>query len=288
MPLSYAGSNDGSTCFFTERTPEGIGNRAGCIKLTDAQMSLATSFTGFDFESIWYMGSAHPQLRMKQPIQPVVPTGIVIVSLPDKTEYLEKEAFCPDGLSVVLCYSDGTSVPVTDYLLGGYEGTVGKHTVTVTHSGFCVTFPVTVKAVSPDAITSSVYTVTPQWLRKIPLHTTVSALIKGLDSSDFIAVFNGESQPGENAYVRTGMTVAIMDGNNRKFSVTAVVTGDVNGDGKLTSADLQEVIHHLLKKQLLSEAYAQATDCNGDGNVTLTDFLLLKSHILVDSAPTPN
>lgn len=280
LPGGYIGQNDGSNCFFLDTVSQGTGNGGSCVKLTASEMTLAESFPGFDFQSVWYMGSSHPLLRMKTPPKPVVPQSIEITTLPKRTQYTEGESFCPDGLCVTLRYSDGTSVPVTDYLLGGYEPTVGEHTVTVTHSGFSATFSVKVTVAAPDAITSSIYAVTPQWLRKIPPYTTVNALKKGLDGNSFIAVFNDENPADSNSYVRTGMTIAIVEGAAKKFSLTAVVTGDTDSDGKLTATDLPGILHHLLKQQPLSGPYAQAADCNDDSKVTLTDFLLLKAHIL--------
>lgn len=287
VPASYMGQNDGTTCFFLDTVPAGTSNNAACVMLTDAQMRLQDNYPGFDFDNVWYMGS-YPMLRMKAPSKPVTKERLEITSLPDKTVYLENEPFCADGLTVAVCYSNGTRKPVTDYMIGGYEATAGEHLITVTWEGLCATFAVTVNAIVPDTITSAVYTVASGWLRKIPLCTTVADLTANLSESAYIAVYNGQTKAHSTAYVRTGMTVAVLEDDIVKTSLTAVVTGDVSGDGKLTTADLTSVKTHLLKSSTLTGAAVQAADCNADGNVTLTDFLLLNAHILGKRTVQPN
>ena len=76
------------------------------------------------------------------------------------------------------------------------------------------------------------------------------------------------------------MVVKLMDGINTKDMVTVVVTGDVNGDGKLSVTDMLAVKSLLLKKGTLEEVFAVAADVTGDGKQTITDFLQIKSHLL--------
>lgn len=286
-PASYVNENDGTTCFFLDNVPAGTSNNAACVMLTDALMRLSDSYYGFDFDNVWYMGS-YPMLRMKAPSKPVTKERLEITSQPDKIVYLENELFCADGLTVTVCYSNGTRKPVTDYMIGGYEATAGEHIITVTWEDLCATFAVTVNAIVPDTITSAVYTVASGWLRKIPPCTTVADLTANLNESTHIAVYNGQTKAHRSAYVRTGMTVAVLEGDVVKTSLTAVVTGDISGDGKLTTADLTSSKAHLLKSDNLTGAAVQAADCNGDGNVTLTDFLLLNAHILGKRTVQPN
>ena len=65
-------------------------------------------------------------------------SGITIVSLPDKTDYLEGETISLSGLKVQADYSDGRpSTVVTDYKVKGIDTSVpavpGRYTVTVTY-----------------------------------------------------------------------------------------------------------------------------------------------------------
>lgn len=287
VPESYWGGNYGSTCLFLDNVAAGTGNAAPCVKLTDAEMRLSESYAGFDFSTVWVMDGGYPKLRRTQVSVPKVLERIEVTP-PEKTVYTEGDSFSSVGLTVTACYSDGSRKTVTDYLLGGYEPTPGEKTLTVSYGGKTATFPVTVKIRVPDAITSAVYKVESGWLRKIPLGTSVSTLRSGIPEKDFIAVYNGSSIANGTSHVRTGMTVALLDGDMMKAALTAVVTGDISGDGKLTVTDLLAAKAHVLKKSALTDAAAQAADCNADGSITLTDFLLLKAHLLGKSTVQAN
>ena len=82
----------------------------------------------------------------------------------------------------------------------------------------------------------------------------------------------------------TGETVAtgtvlrsVVEG--REISLTAIVAGDLNGDGGVTISDLLKQKTYLLG-QTLSQTEIVAGDLNGDGSVTITDFLKVKAYLL--------
>ena len=92
--------------------------------------------------------------------------------------------------------------------------------------------------------------------------TSVTAL-----SGKGYTVYSGSNKvTGGN--LATGMTA--VTGNT---SVTVVVTGDANGDGKLTITDVVKLQSHVVGKSALSGAYAKAADINHDGKVTITDVV---------------
>ena len=62
-------------------------------------------------------------------------------------------------------------------------------------------------------------------------------------------------------------------------SLTVIVTGDLNGDGKVTISDMLMVKSSVLGGKL-SNVAAAAGDLNRDGKVTITDFLKVKSYLL--------
>ena len=81
------------------------------------------------------------------------------------------------------------------------------------------------------------------------------------------AVYSGTTQVTE-GLLATGMT-ATTGGK----TYTLVVTGDANGDGKVTITDVVTLQSHVVGKQTLEGAYAKAGDLNGDGKVTITDVV---------------
>lgn len=62
-------------------------------------------------------------------------------------------------------------------------------------------------------------------------------------------------------------------------TLTAIVTGDLNGDGNVTITDMLMLKNKVLGQPLTDVAEA-AGDINYDGNVTITDFLRIKSALL--------
>ena len=56
--------------------------------------------------------------------------------------------------------------------------------------------------------------------------------------------------------------------------------GDANGDGKVSISDLLVIKSHIMDKKFLSQDFVIVADMNGDGNVTITDFLCVKDIIL--------
>ena len=71
-----------------------------------------------------------------------------------------------------------------------------------------------------------------------------------------------------------------MEGYTVRQTLTVVVTGDVNGDGKITLTDFVRIKSHLLGASQLTGAYGMAGDVSGDGKITLTDFVKMKAHLL--------
>lgn len=83
-----------------------------------------------------------------------------------------------------------------------------------------------------------------------------------------VTVYRDGLEIASDAPLATGMT-ATFSGS----SYTLVITGDANGDGKITITDVVALQSHVVGKQTLEGAYAKAADLNGDGKVTITDVV---------------
>ena len=136
------------------------------------------------------------------------------------------------------------------------------------------------KSLIPSTITSPKYNVSGGILSKVGIGTTAETLLGNLSEGRFAGVYQGTKAVAKGDLVGTGMTVKIMDGTTVKVSATVVVTGDINGDGKITITDMLAAKAHLLKKSALSGVYSKAADTNGDSLISITDFIQLKAHIL--------
>ncbi len=63
-------------------------------------------------------------------------------------------------------------------------------------------------------------------------------------------------------------------------SYQAVIYGDSNGDGVVSSLDVVKVRNHILGRSALSGAYGKAADCNKDGKINSSDVVKIRNHIL--------
>ena len=63
-------------------------------------------------------------------------------------------------------------------------------------------------------------------------------------------------------------------------SYTVIVTGDINGDGKISITDMIAAKAHLLNKEIIRGTSATAADTNGDGKISITDFIQIKAKLL--------
>ena len=75
-------------------------------------------------------------------VVPVKETGINLLSLPDKTRYIEGQSLDTTGLVVELEYNNGKKEIVTGYEIDSYENTVGTREITVRYGDLAASFQV--------------------------------------------------------------------------------------------------------------------------------------------------
>ena len=90
--------------------------------------------------------------------------------------------------------------------------------------------------------------------------------VKSLTDSGY-TVYSGK-QEVTSGYAGTGMTAV-----SGSTSLTIVVTGDVNGDGRITITDVVKLQNYAANAGDLDEAAMMAGDLNGDGRITITDVV---------------
>lgn len=120
--------------------------------------------------------------------------------------------------------------------------------------------------------------------------TCVKGVSAGASVSDFAASFNHDASSlvVKNASgtavttgtLATGYTVSLVINGSVIESYAVVVSGDINGDGLSTAADVLTVAMKIKSQATLSGAYLSAADDNGSGAVDSSDYLAIKE--LVD------
>ncbi len=120
-----------------------------------------------------------------------------------------------------------------------------------------------------EGILTEYFSVEQGYITGIAPGTPVEKLLNVCVPSD--ATAQGET-------VATGTTVSCFAGE-QELSLTAVVKGDLNGDGAVTISDLL-IQKAALLGQEITPLEAAAGDLNRDGSLTITDFLTVKAHLL--------
>ena len=106
---------------------------------------------------------------------------------------------------------------------------------------------------------------------------TVGALKKKTNDGEVTIKNANGAVVGDSEAIGTGYTMTFKNGE----TVTIVVYGDLNGDGKINSADLLKMRLALLKKTNLSGAYLESAHVhNISGDINSADLLRLRLHLL--------
>ena len=115
-------------------------------------------------------------------------------------------------------------------------------------------------------------------IKNIPENTTVEFLLQNLQiGSDNYRIENNSGETlTEAALVGTGSLLKI----NESEIFNIVVTGDTNGDGKISITDLSKLKLHLVKLELLENLSLIGADINQDGETTLTDLSRMKEYLV--------
>lgn len=82
-----------------------------------------------------------------------------------------------------------------------------------------------------------------------------------------------------NGAIASGDKIKIKTDSEEK-EYTIILYGDVNGDGKISSADYIIVKNHIMEVTKLSELEKIYADANKDGKISSADYVAIKNHIM--------
>ena len=120
------------------------------------------------------------------------------------------------------------------------------------------------------------YIVQDSYILNIDAKTTVSDFIIKY-GNDIKYITRDGLNLAENDVVATGDIIELQSGEK----YTAVVAGDINGDGKVSAFDLSMLRKYILKQQEFNEIEKMAADINLDGNnIGAKDYSRMRLKIL--------
>jgi hypothetical protein len=119
-------------------------------------------------------------------------------------------------------------------------------------------------------ISGSGYTVQNGYLKGVPAGTSVSTIRSWISNSSGINISSAA----------TGGTITLTVNGVVTDSLTILIMGDVNGDGRMDTTDYQRIKSYLLSTFTLSGVYFTASDMDANGRVDTTDMLRIKTKFL--------
>ena len=120
-----------------------------------------------------------------------------------------------------------------------------------------------------------------EWLRGVVEETTLDALLGRFKNKERIKVFDGGGSEvtASDDYVGTGYTVSLMHGDEKVHTVTVVVLGDVNGNGRVDSNDYQRIRGYVFGNFAIEGASFKAACVSGGSDVKPVDYQKVRSHV---------
>ena len=166
-----------------------------------------------------------------------------------------------------------------------YSLSPGKATITATtvDGSYKATCEVTVEDITEDELTINTgYGVNDEegTIEGISGGETVEEIKENIESNGTVTIVNRDGEEiEEGEKVGTGSKVIITK-EEETVEYMVIVKGDINGDGEVTTTDLQQVVDSIIGKTIIEEQYNKAIDLDGDGQITITDVSLLRKQIL--------
>ena len=195
-------------------------------------------------------------------------THIAVTKQPDKTAYLEGDAFDHTGLEITAYYDNGTSETVTAFTLSGYDSTPGAKTITVTYGGKTATFEVTVRKKSLQSISITKNPSKMIYVEGTPLDTTGMELTLAYDNGTTEILITGWTETYD--FSQTGQRDVVISCQGKTVTLTVTVISKTLTGIAVTKQPIKQIY-------LEGEAFDPAglviiADYNNGTSAAVTDY----------------
>ncbi len=132
-----------------------------------------------------------------------------------------------------------------------------------------------------ELVDGSGYEIDGGLLRGVVEETELSLLLTHFKNNERVKVFDGDGLEvtASDEYVGTGYTVSLMHGDEKVHTVTVVILGDVNGNGRVDSNDYQRIRGYVFGNYIIEGAYFEAACVSGGSDVKPVDYQKVRSHV---------
>ena len=128
---------------------------------------------------------------------------------------------------------------------------------------------------------SNVYRVTKDYVERVNSNTTVADFLANMNSNGTMTVYDKDGNVvSTTSLVGTGMKI-IATKEDAKIEKEISVIGDITGNGRIRTLDINKMKQHIIGSKELTGAYLLAADINDDGKVRTLDVNKAKQIMLV-------
>ena len=164
---------------------------------------------------------------------------------------------------------------IKDYIISGFDSTKpGEYNVTVTYGGISNTFSYIIVAKAQnnttlkEYLTKANYKIENEFTNGFVVGETINNIKNKLQNKDI----NIKTSTN---IISTGTEISY---GAEKYTV--VIYGDINGDGKINSADLLKMRQHLIGTLELKGSNKKAAALVNGSTINSADLLKLRQHLL--------
>lgn len=119
------------------------------------------------------------------------------------------------------------------------------------------------------------YEIENNYIVKIKSETIYEDFIKQIDTNINYIVKEGELVINGSNIIKTGQVLIV---GEKKYTI--VVSGDLNGDGKITATDISKIKCYIVNNGMLQGCYEKASDVNSDNRISITDLSIIKEKLV--------
>ena len=120
-----------------------------------------------------------------------------------------------------------------------------------------------------------------KYIDKIDINTSVDTFKNNIKLNTGYSLDINYKTIGDKNLLYTGGKTKVYNNNNLVIEYTNIVTGDVNGDGKISVLDIVKVNNHIVdESKKLDTIYTLAGDFNGDNKLSVLDIVKINNAII--------